>query len=68
MYELTPIENLQFDLIVPIPLHWTRYAWRGYNQAEEMAKTLSEKLDKSKLLTNKQISYQISRQNCNYII
>ena len=45
VYELTPIENLQFDLIVPIPLHWTRYAWRGYNQAEEMAKILSEKLN-----------------------
>jgi len=45
VYELTPIQCMQFDFIVPIPLHWTRYAWRGYNQAEEMARTLSEKLD-----------------------
>ncbi len=45
MYELTPIENWQCDLIVPIPLHWRRYAWRGYNQAEEMAKALSTTLD-----------------------
>ncbi len=45
MYELTPIQYVHFDLIIPIPLHWTRYAWRGYNQAEEMAKTLSEKLN-----------------------
>ena len=35
-----------FDYIVPIPLHWTRYAWRWYNQSEIMAETLSEKSGK----------------------
>ena len=45
MYECTPIKHMAFDLIVPIPLHWTRYAWRGYNQAHEMAQILSEQLD-----------------------
>ena len=40
----TPIKNLSFDFIVPIPLHWTRYAWRGYNQSYVMAKVLSENL------------------------
>ena len=30
-----------FDYIVPIPLHWTRRAWRGYNQAAEMARVLA---------------------------
>lgn len=28
-----PVQALPFDYIVPIPLHWTRYAVRGYNQA-----------------------------------
>lgn len=27
-----------FDYIVPVPLHWSRYASRGFNQAYEMAK------------------------------
>lgn len=29
------------DFIVPVPLHWTRYASRGFNQAFEMADELS---------------------------
>lgn len=36
------LKNLDFDIIVPIPLHWTRYAWRGFNQAEEIAKGMSQ--------------------------
>jgi ComF family protein len=30
-----------YDYVIPIPLHWTRYAKRGYNQAEYIAKELS---------------------------
>ena len=30
----------QFDCIVPIPLHWTRYAWRGFNQAAVIARAI----------------------------
>lgn len=29
------------DVLVPVPLHWWRHAVRGYNQADEIAKTLS---------------------------
>lgn len=28
------------DLLVPVPLHWRRYALRGYNQAEILAQEL----------------------------
>ena len=28
--------------LVPIPLHWTRFIWRGYNQAEKIAKSLQK--------------------------
>lgn len=38
--------NTDFDIIVPIPLHWTRYARRGFNQAEEMAKAMSKQSGK----------------------
>lgn len=30
------------DGIVPVPLHWLRYAWRGFNQSYEIAQVLSE--------------------------
>jgi ComF family protein len=35
----------QFDLIVPVPLHTSRKAMRGYNQSYEFAKGLSEALE-----------------------
>lgn len=43
MWELTYIKNVPCDLIVPVPLHWMRFAWRGYNQSEEMARELAKK-------------------------
>lgn len=30
------------DYVIPVPLHWMRYAWRGFNQAEEIAQVLRE--------------------------
>ena len=27
-----------FDAMIAVPLHWRRYAWRGYNQAYEIAR------------------------------
>lgn len=41
LWEMTPIQHLDYDVIVPIPLHWTRYAWRGFNQAHEIARVIS---------------------------
>ena len=32
-------ENI--DLLVPIPLHWTRKRWRGFNQAREICRGIS---------------------------
>ena len=46
MWEYTNIRHIAFDYIVPIPLHWTRYAWRGFNQSEEMSKILAHKSNK----------------------
>lgn len=31
-----------FDLIVPIPLHFFRKNWRGFNQAEEIARAIDK--------------------------
>lgn len=41
LWQQTVLPHIDFDVIVPIPLHWKRYAQRGYNQAEIMAQTLS---------------------------
>lgn len=42
---LDTIEDNIFDqrVIIPIPLHWSRKFWRGYNQAELIAKELQKK-------------------------
>ena len=36
------VQHLAFDYVVPIPLHWTRLAWRGYNQADEIARVIAQ--------------------------
>ncbi len=33
------------DIVIPVPLHRRRYAERGFNQAEEIAKVLSRELN-----------------------
>jgi ComF family protein len=30
--------------VVPVPLHWTRFVWRGFNQAELLSEGLSDRL------------------------
>jgi ComF family protein len=32
---------LQVDVVVPVPMHWTRKAWRGTNSAEAIARRLA---------------------------
>lgn len=41
VWEETLLRQVPFDYVVPIPLHWTRYARRGYNQAEVIARELA---------------------------
>ncbi|HPA20847.1 MAG TPA: ComF family protein [Verrucomicrobiae bacterium] len=36
--------DMAFDMIVPVPLHPSRFRWRGFNQAEELAKVLSSRM------------------------
>lgn len=44
IYEHTSIRYKNYDVIVPVPLHWTRYAWRWFNQSEIIARVLHEKM------------------------
>ncbi len=43
IYDLTIFPTFPADYIVPVPLHWSRYTRRGFNQAEEIAKVLARK-------------------------
>lgn len=36
--------ELAVDVIVPVPLHWRRRVWRGYNQCELLARPLERRL------------------------
>lgn len=35
---------LENSILVPIPLHWTRKLWRGFNQSEILAKKIAEQI------------------------
>lgn len=41
IWQYSTLKNLSFDYLVPVPLHWTRKARRGYNQAAVIAHELS---------------------------
>lgn len=46
LWNYAGVSLLAFDLIIPVPLHWTRFGWRGYNQAESIAQVISHKSQK----------------------
>jgi len=43
MWERTDVRSVSFDYLVPVPLHWTRFAKRGFNQAQEIAQVIAQK-------------------------
>lgn len=43
MVKALPLD-LRIDLIVPVPLHWKRRMWRGFNQTELLARPLESRL------------------------
>lgn len=45
MGEMKIVCGNDFDYLIPVPLHWTRYIRRGFNQAYEMACVLSCSID-----------------------
>ncbi len=46
IWQMTNLKFQNFDYLIPIPLHWLRYAKRGFNQSETIAKVLSDKSKK----------------------
>ena len=46
IWQSTNVKQHAFDYLIPIPLHWSRFAKRGFNQAEEIATALARKSGK----------------------
>ncbi|GMU19069.1 MAG: hypothetical protein AMXMBFR12_02610 [Candidatus Babeliales bacterium] len=42
IWDYSYLRHVPCDYLIPVPLHWLRTAKRGYNQAEEIAKTLAK--------------------------
>ena len=55
MIEAVPPDFFSEVVLIPIPLHWTRKIWRGFNQSEILAREIS------KLIPNVQISSGLRR-------
>jgi len=64
IWEQTHVCNLEFDYVVPVPLHWRRYAWRGYNQAEEIAHVIAHKSGKKVVNILKRVKHTKFQCSC----
>jgi len=42
---LERLELRQCDYLIPVPLHWTRYARRGFNQSKQMCRIIAQQLN-----------------------
>ncbi len=40
-----PVSADDYDLVIPVPLHWRRLWWRGFNQAALLAAEVARRLD-----------------------
>lgn len=61
MCQQTVLQQLDIDIIIFIPLHWTRYAARGFNQAEIIARAVGTKMGKiviPLIIRSKKTDYQ----------
>jgi len=62
-----PVSSSDYDLIVPVPLHWRRLWWRGFNQAallaEEVARRLRLPLDAVSFARQRSTSSQTARHH-----
>jgi ComF family protein len=42
--EELPLEAKDYDVVIPVPLHWRRLWWRGFNQAALLASEVATRL------------------------
>lgn len=68
LFEKLKIEvGIDFDYLVPVPLHFYRHNWRGFNQADLIAKALESQMSGAKnkdlLIRNKNTVQQVKMTN-----
>lgn len=66
IWDHTNIKHSEFDCITSIALHWTRYAYRGYNQAHEIAKELGKLSNKKVVELLKRKKYTVYQSKLSY--
>ncbi len=64
MWDYSCVQNIPFDYIVPVPSYWTRIAYRGYNQAQVIARELSVLTGKPLLLAVARIRKTKKQSQC----
>lgn len=55
--EQLPKQIMNYDLIIPVPLHWMRQLNRGYNQAEIIAQQIAQKIGVPMVPLVKRVKY-----------
>jgi ComF family protein len=62
-----PLSSSDYDVVVPVPLHWRRLWWRGFNQAallaEEVARRLRLPLDAVSFARRRSTTSQTARDH-----
>jgi ComF family protein len=62
-----PVSANDYDVVIPVPLHWRRLWWRGFNQAAllaaEVARRLSLPLDTTSIARRRFTTPQTSRHH-----
>jgi ComF family protein len=62
-----PVAASDYDLVVPVPLHWRRLWWRGFNQAAllaaEVARRMQLRLDSTSFVRTRRTPPQTARHH-----
>ena len=62
-----PLEAGDYDVVIPVPLHWRRLLWRGFNQAallaSEVAARLNLPLDTTSMTRRRRTAPQTARHH-----
>jgi ComF family protein len=62
-----PVKAEDYDVVIPVPLHWRRLWWRGFNQAallaDEVATRLALPLDTTSMTRRRRTAPQTARHH-----
>ena len=62
MVEGAPKDFFEDAVLIPVPLHWTRKLWRGFNQAELLVRGLQKELPRLQISTDLRLVRRTKQQ------